>query len=137
MKKIVLLLLFAAIISGSLLAQTATQTSTISGTLGLTNGRISVASGNITYYVIGLQRFVGFIDGLNYGTAVTLEGYSVTPRVEGQTNRVFYPVKLTLGGRDYEIGSPLINSRARMFNERMFNNRMLNDRSSESRGRRR
>jgi hypothetical protein len=105
MKKIILLGLLAAIICGSIFAQSNTPTSTIRGTLGLSNGRISVVSGNITYYVRGLERFVGFIDGLKEGAQVSLDGYATAPAIEGQRERLFYPVKLTLNGKIYEVGS--------------------------------
>jgi len=105
MKKIVLLCLFTAIIGCSVFAQMNAPKTTISGTLGLSNGRISVVSGNITYYVRGLGRFVGFIDGLKEGAQVSLEGYASAPRVEGRSARLFNPVKLTLNGKDYEVGS--------------------------------
>jgi hypothetical protein len=117
MKKIVLMCLLAALIAGSVFAQfntqpnapanppAATPTTTIKGTLGLSNGRIAVVSGNITYYVRGLERFVGFIDGLKEGAQVTLEGYAAPARVEGQKERLFHPVKLTLNGKTYEVGS--------------------------------
>jgi len=106
MKKIVLLCLFTAIIGGSIFAQSNTPTTNIKGTLGLSNGKISVVSGNITYYVGGLQRYVGFIDGLKEGAQVSIDGYASAPAIEGQRDRSFYPVKLTLNGKTYEVGSP-------------------------------
>jgi hypothetical protein len=106
MKKIVLFCLFTAIICGSIFAQSNTPTTTIRGTLGLSNGRVSVVSNNITYYVRGLERYVGFIDGLKEGAQVSLEGYANAPTVEGQTDRLFRAVKLTLNGKNYEVGSP-------------------------------
>jgi hypothetical protein len=110
MKKIVLLCLLAAIIGGSVFAQANTPTTTIRGTLGLSGGRISVVSGNITYYVRGLERFVGFIDGLKEGAQVSLDGYATAPAIEGQRDRSFYPVILTLNGKNYEVGSPAAGS---------------------------
>ena len=106
MKKIVLLCLVTVIIGGSIFAQSNTPTTTIRGTLGLTNGRISVVSGNITYYVSGLSRFVGFIDGLKEGAQVSLDGYATAPAIEGQRDRVFYAVSLTLNGKNYQVGDP-------------------------------
>jgi len=106
MKKIVLFCLFTAIIGGSVFAQSNTPTTTIRGALGLSNGRISVVSNNITYYVRGLERFVGFIDGLKEGAQVSIDGFAAAPKVEGQTDRLFRPVKLTLNGKTYEVGSP-------------------------------
>jgi hypothetical protein len=106
MKKLVLLCLFIAVICGITFAQSNTPTTTIKGTLGLSNGRISVVSGNITYYVGGLQRFVGFIDGLKEGAQVSIDGYAAAPTIEGQKDRLFRAVKLTLNGKTYEVGSP-------------------------------
>ncbi|MDR2596096.1 MAG: hypothetical protein LBC76_02125 [Treponema sp.] len=107
MKKIVLLCLLAAIICGSVFAQTAPPaTTTIKGALGLSAGRIAVVSGDVTYYVRGLERFVGFIDGLKEGAQVSIEGYASTLAFEGQKGRFFYPITLTLNGKNYEVGSP-------------------------------
>jgi hypothetical protein len=106
MKKIVLLGLLTAVICGSIFAQSNTPTTTIKGTLGLSNGRISVVSGNITYYVGGLARYVGFIDGLKEGAQVSIDGYASAPTIEGQKDRLFRAVKLTLNGKTYEVGSP-------------------------------
>jgi len=106
MKKIVFLCLLTVIMCGSIFAQSNTPITTIKGTLGLSNGRIAVVSGNITYYVGGLGRFVNFIDGLKEGAQVSLDGYASAPTIEGQKDRLFYPVKLTLNGKTYEVGSP-------------------------------
>jgi len=106
MKKIVLLCLITAVIGGSIFAQSNTPITTVKGALGLSNGRISVVSGNITYYVGGLERFIGFIDGLKEGAQVSIDGYASAPKIEGQNFRSFYPVKLTLNGKTYEVGSP-------------------------------
>jgi len=113
MKKVVLLVLFAAIIGGVVIAQSSTPTTTIRGTLGLSGGRISVVSGNITYYVNGLSRFVGFIDSLKEGAQVSLDGYATAPTIEGQNYRTFYPVTLTLNGKTYEVGSPTVGNMVR------------------------
>jgi hypothetical protein len=106
MKKIVLLCLVTVIFGGSIFAQSNTPITTIRGTLGLTNGRVSVVSGNTTYYVSGLSRFVGFIDGLKEGAQVSLDGYAAAPTIEGQRERVFYAVTLTLNGKNYQVGDP-------------------------------
>ena len=106
MKKIVLLCLVTVIFGGSIFAQSNTPTTTIRGTLGLTNGRISVVSGNITYYVRGLERHVGFIEGLKEGAQVSIDGYAAAPAIEGQKDRLFRAVNLTLNGKTYEVGSP-------------------------------
>jgi hypothetical protein len=110
MKKMVLLVLLSAAAGGILFAQTTTPTTTIRGTVGLSNGAIAVTSGNITYYVKGLERYIGFIDALKADAQVTLEGYTSTPSIEGQTYRNFYPVQLTIGGKTYEVGTPVTNA---------------------------
>jgi hypothetical protein len=112
MRKLVLLCLFAAIIGANIYAQSNSPTTTIRGTLGLSGGRISVVSGNITYYVNGLSRFVGFIDGLKEGVQVSLDGYTTAPTIEGQNYRTFYPVTLNLNGKTYEVGSPTAGNMA-------------------------
>jgi len=104
MKKIVLLVLLAAATGGMLFAQTA-NTTTVNGTLGFYNGSIVVRSGTTIYYTRGLDRLVGFIDGFKEGAQVTIEGYVPAPRLEGQTERVLSPVKLTLNGKVYELQS--------------------------------
>jgi hypothetical protein len=111
MKKMVFCILLAAAGGCILFAQPVAQSgtaaiTTIKGTLGLSQGSIAVKSGNITYYCRGLGRYVGFIDGLKDGAQVSIEGYAAAPTIEGQTDRMFYPVKLTIGGKDYEVGSP-------------------------------
>jgi hypothetical protein len=105
MKKMALFSFLLVLATGGILfAQTVASITTISGALGLSGGNIAVQSGNVTYYVRGLDRFVGFIDGLKYGVQVSLEGYASDPS-RGQTERLFYPVKMTLNGKEYEVGS--------------------------------
>ena len=102
MKKMVLLVLLTAAAGGILFAQS-TPTTTVSGTLGIHAGRIVVRSGTTIYYTSRLGRLVGFVDGFKDGAQVTMEGYASEPR-EGQTGRFFHPIKLTLNGKDYDLG---------------------------------
>jgi len=106
MKKMVLLCLFAAVICGSIFAQSNTPITTIKGTLKINANRFSVVSGNITYAVRGLERLVGVVDGLKDGAQISLEGYAIAPTTEGQSERLFNPVRLTINGKSYEVGSP-------------------------------
>jgi hypothetical protein len=46
------------------------------GTLNFINGQIAVKNGETTYYVRGLGRLFGFVEGLKEGSTVTLEGYA-------------------------------------------------------------
>jgi hypothetical protein len=104
MKKIVLLVLLAAATGSIMFAQTTPPaTTTISGTLGFYSGSIVVRSGTTIYYTRGLGRLVGFIDGFKEGAQVTMEGYVSAPRTEGQTERFFSPIKLTLNGKVYDL----------------------------------
>jgi hypothetical protein len=78
---------------------------TISGNLGISGGMISLESGGIRYYVIGLDRFIGFIDGLKEGVAVSLTGYAFdSPRFAGA--KVFRVAELQLNGKSYELAPP-------------------------------
>jgi hypothetical protein len=73
---------------------------TVSGNLQLVNGQIAVAQGNKTYYTMGLNRLVGFIDGLKEGAAVTLEGNArAVPLSDGSF--VLMVTKLSLNGKEY------------------------------------
>ena len=104
MKKMTFFVLVATIVCGLAFAQTPSGTTTVNGTLGLSGGRIVLRSGDTSYFVRGLERFVGFIDGLKEGAQATIEGYVSPPSLEGATERLLFPVKLTLDGKDYEVG---------------------------------
>jgi hypothetical protein len=79
-------------------------TVTVNGNLALINAGIGLTSGNITYYVIGIDRLIGFVDGLKEGAQVTLEGYEFPAAQEYRYLRVF---KLTFNGKDYEVSPRL------------------------------
>ncbi|MDR0710669.1 MAG: hypothetical protein LBF77_11455, partial [Spirochaetaceae bacterium] len=73
---------------------------TIQGALSFINGQIAVKSGETTYYVRGLDRLFGFVDGLKEGAAVTLEGYAgEIPSVPEY--KYFLAEKLTFNGKEY------------------------------------
>jgi hypothetical protein len=114
MKKIVLLVFLAAVTGSILFAQT-TPTTTVNGTLGFYSGRIVVRSGTTIYYTRGLDRLVGFIDGFKEGAQVTIEGYVSVPTIEEQTERMLSPVKLSLSGRVYDLW-PAATAYSRMGN---------------------
>jgi hypothetical protein len=90
---------FLVLLGAGIFAQEPEKT-TINGNLGITNGRISLASGGTTYFPAGLGRWVGFIDGLKEGAAVNLEGYT-GPLADGAA--LFYVTKLTIGGKTYDL----------------------------------
>ena len=106
MRKMVFLGLFTAIICVNVFAQSNSQITTIKGTLKISGNRFSVVIGNTTYSVRGLERLVGVVDGLKDGAQVSLEGYAIAQATEGQRERVFNPVRLTINGKTYEVGSP-------------------------------
>ena len=110
MNKIVLFAFVLVLVSGGILfAQTTPPTTTVNGTIGLNAGRLVLKSGTMTYYTRELERYIGFIDGLKDGAQVTLEGYVSAPSIEGATERLFFPVKLTLNGKTYEVGTAMAN----------------------------
>ena len=73
---------------------------TIQGTLSFVNGHIALKSGGTTYYVWGLDRLFGFVDGLKEGAAVTLEGYAEEIPMAPEY-RIFLAEKLVFNGREY------------------------------------
>jgi hypothetical protein len=112
MKRLTGLLFIAVILTGSLYAQNRfspdfnnqqydTNSVAVSGTLMLENGSIAVQSvrGNTTsiYLVPILNRYVGFIDGLQEGAAINVEGFSFG------NGDVLHPTKITIGGQVYNF----------------------------------
>jgi hypothetical protein len=77
----------------------------VSGNLIIAQGMIAVTSNDMTYLVMGLNRYTGFIDGLKEGAAVTLEGYALA---SPQNNKVKFlnAQKMTLNGKDYDLAWP-------------------------------
>ena len=85
--------------------RTSPQEASVSGNLTIVKGMIALVSDNTTYVTMGLDRYTGFIDGLKEGAAVTLEGYAL-PDPQNK-DYVFLRVnKMTLNGKDYELGRP-------------------------------
>ena len=113
MKKMAFFVFLAAAVCGLSLAQTEPETVTVNGTLGLNGGRIVLTSGDTSYFVRGLERFIGFIEGLRDGAKAAIEGYVSPPSLEGAGERLLFPVKLTLDGKDYEVGPTLAELRDR------------------------
>jgi hypothetical protein len=119
MKKIILLIFISLAAGGVLFAQTRDRQNrgpgfpgappekiSISGDLQLIQGMIALNSGNITYYIMGIGRLAGFIDGLKEGASVTLEGY-VRAHPRDPETRFFRAVKLTLNGKNYDLSPAL------------------------------
>ena len=71
-------------------------------------GMPALKSGEVTYFVTGIDRLIGFVDGLKEGSQVTVEGRAMAnPRNE--TVKFLRASKLTIGGKDYEITTPQFN----------------------------
>jgi hypothetical protein len=77
------------------------ETVTVSGTLGLVNGRIALQKDGETYMVRGLERLIGFVDGLKEGAAVTLEGFVRTGPADSKLHYLLVN-KLTINGKEYD-----------------------------------
>jgi hypothetical protein len=137
MKKIVIIFTIAFLVIGTISAQGSgrqiiPEPVKIEGTLQLQNGQFAVASGNNTYYVPMIGRYVGFIDALKEGSNVSFEGY-----VRGN---FLMPVKMTIGGKSYDLaaGRAFGDRRNNDFNnrnDRGWNNRDRNDRNRKDWGR--
>ncbi|MDR2073301.1 MAG: hypothetical protein LBP60_07705 [Spirochaetaceae bacterium] len=118
MKKFVLFLVLALPLSGLFaqnnrndqrefrdLPQAGAETVTVTGNLVLSEGRIALKSGDELYYVGGLQRLIGFVEGLKEGAQVSLEGYVFKEPGEEKTGFLAL-TKLTIGDRVYELPRP-------------------------------
>jgi hypothetical protein len=83
------------------------ETTTLTGKLELINGQIALKQGETTYYVAGLQRLIGFVDGLKEGAEVTLEGIALAYPGNGETRSLLVS-KLTLNGKEYDNLNPAL-----------------------------
>jgi hypothetical protein len=104
MKKMVLAAVIALVVAGITFAQGwgnprggYAEAVTVNGTLQLRDGVIIVESGNQAYYVPGLERYIGFIEGLKEGETVVLEGYI------GRNSNHIEPTKMTVNGKSYDF----------------------------------
>jgi hypothetical protein len=79
---------------------------TISGTLAVVNGQLTVQDGPASYFVKGLSRLMRSVPGLVAGANVTLQGYSSVIRDDGaETGRYFKARQLTFNGKTYVVGT--------------------------------
>lgn len=74
----------------------------VEGKLALVNGFIAVQSKDKTYYVMGIQPLIGFIDGLKEGATVKLEGDAFEMPMAPEY-LVLRASKLTFNGKDYDL----------------------------------
>jgi hypothetical protein len=77
------------------------ETSTITGKLELINGNIALKNDAAVYYLVGLGRLVGFVDGLREGAEVSLEGWAFAAPGRSE-NQSFFVSKLTINGKEYD-----------------------------------
>jgi hypothetical protein len=75
------------------------QPVSVTGTLGLQHGHITVSGDGTAYYVPVLERYIGFIEGLKDGVRISLEGYVLGNGDYAQIR----PVKVTIDGKDYDF----------------------------------
>ena len=68
---------------------------TVEGTLQLQNGFIVLFTGTTAYHIQGLQRLVGFVDGLQEGARMSVEGFA--------SGNFLRPTKFTVEGREFDL----------------------------------
>jgi hypothetical protein len=104
----------------------APEETSISGNLTIAQGMIALVDKDTTYLLVGLNRYVGFIDGLKEGSAVSLKGYARSnPR---DKNVKFMRVeKLSLDSKEYDLALPFQGGN---------HNRQYNHPPRQNRGRR-
>jgi hypothetical protein len=72
----------------------------VSGNLSFIKGNIAIQDEQGTYYIFGLEKLIGFVEGLVEGATVSLEG--VAAAVPPEPNAwYFYASKLKIKGREY------------------------------------
>jgi len=105
MKKMMIFGLVIMAVGNIVFADQSIPTTTIRGMVELNNGMISVVSGNTTYIIRGLERYIGIIEGFRAGVQVSLEGHAINRTGDSQNVILFNPLVLTLNGQNYEIAS--------------------------------
>jgi hypothetical protein len=77
----------------------------IRGTLTAARGMLALEDGEgVLWYLPGLDRYIGFIDGLEAGEEAALEGYA-PPRGSSQ-ERYFQPIRLFIDEMAYDLTIP-------------------------------
>jgi hypothetical protein len=90
-------------------AQKAQQLVSLSGKLEVIDGMIGIKDGGTSYIVPRLRALVGFVNELQEGASVRLEGYAfpIPSRVSSLPGYSMLAVtKLTIAGKDYDF-SPI------------------------------
>jgi hypothetical protein len=77
----------------------------IRGTLTVAKGMLALdGNDGVLWYLPGLDRYIGFIDGLDAGEEAILEGYA--PALGSSQERYFQPTRLFLDDMDYDLSIP-------------------------------
>jgi hypothetical protein len=77
----------------------------IRGTLTVAKGMLALdGNDGVLWYLPGLERYIGFIDGLDAGEEAILEGYA--PALGSSQERYFQPLRLFLDDMDYDLSIP-------------------------------
>jgi len=100
------------------------ESATVSGNLTIARGMIAVVSGETTWLVRGINRYIGFIDGLKEGAEVTLEGYAM-PASRDKNIKSLHVQKMTLNGKDYELARPRSNEKPEPMHQQRQRGRLL------------
>jgi hypothetical protein len=124
MRKLMFALALAVSAQGFVAAQNGGgygQPVSVTGTLGLQHGHITVSGEGTAYYVPVLEQYIGFIEGLKDGARISLEGYVWG---NGGYARI-RPVKVTIDGKDYDFSPrvppmPYHNDRRRGYGGRGY-----------------
>ena len=104
MKKLIFIALIAFLAIGTVTGQArgfgwpipvAPETVRVEGTLQLQNGQIVLSTGTALYFIPGIMRYIGFIDGLREGARITAEGYA--------SGNLLHTTKLIIGEREYDF----------------------------------
>jgi hypothetical protein len=77
----------------------------IRGTLTVAKGMLALEDAEgVLWYLPGLDRYIGYIDGLDAGEEAVLEGYA-PPRGSSQ-ERYFQPLRLFIDEMEYDLAVP-------------------------------
>jgi hypothetical protein len=90
----------------------------LSGNLTIARGTIAIIDKDTTYLIIGLNRYVGFIDGLKEGSAVTLKGYA-RPDPRDKSVKFMHVQKMSLNGKEYDLAWPYWNGKHNQKNDHL------------------
>jgi hypothetical protein len=80
------------------------ETVSVEGKLAYVNGLIALQTRDKTYYVGGLQRLFGFVEGLKEGASVKVEGYTREMPLAPEYSHLM-ATKVSVNGKVYELPS--------------------------------